>query len=159
MTEMERAERLYQNTLVYQERVSGPDGINTRRALNELLVLVKQPDAFLSSQPADLREEMTRAFPQKAIYVGETGLTGLIEESLDEARQYDFPAGRAEALVVVLKFAFGHGCTDDPLYPWIARTLKDEKIVDPTARAERLEKKAVTWLEHVCAAFAEGGQT
>lgn len=24
-------------------------------------------------------------------------------------------------------FSFGHGCTDDPLYPWISRTLRDER--------------------------------
>jgi len=46
-------------------------------------------------------------------------------------------------------FSFGHGCTDDPLYPWISRTLHDERIVNSEARAARLEKKAVTWLEHV----------
>ena len=61
-------------------------------------------------------------------------------------------------MVVVLMFAFGHGCTDDPLYPWISRTLKNERIVDPAARAGRLEKKAVTWLEHVLARPQKGEQ-
>jgi hypothetical protein len=56
-------------------------------------------------------------------------------------------------------FAFGHGCTHDPLYPWIARTLKDERIKDPAARAERLEKKAITWLDHVLARPPKGVQT
>jgi len=46
-------------------------------------------------------------------------------------------------------FAFGHGCTNDLLYPWISRTLQDERIADPEARAARLEQKAITWLEHV----------
>ena len=52
---------------------------------------------------------------------------------------------------MVLKFAFGHACTNDPLYPWILRTLKDQRIVTPAARASRLERKAITWLEHVVA--------
>jgi hypothetical protein len=58
-------------------------------------------------------------------------------------------------MVVALMFAFGHGCTRDPLYPWISHTLADEKIVSPAARAERLEKKARTWLDHVIASFPE----
>jgi hypothetical protein len=49
--------------------------------------------------------------------------------------------------MVVLMFAFGHGCSNDLLYPWISRTLTDERIIEPAAREERLEKKATTWLE------------
>jgi hypothetical protein len=55
------------------------------------------------------------------------------------------------ALVVILMLAFGHGCGTDPFYPWIARTLRDERLTDPVARAERLEKRALTWLDRVLA--------
>ena len=61
--------------------------------------------------------------------------------------------------MVALMIAFGHGCTEDPLYPWIARTLKDERITDATERAERLERKAVTWLKHVLGVTREGPST
>ena len=54
--------------------------------------------------------------------------------------------------------AFGHGCGADPLYPWIAGTLKDEAITDPETKAKRLERKALTWLEHVLAYFEKGAQ-
>ena len=104
-------------------------------------------------------QEMTRAFPQKAAYVGEEGLLALIQEGRTEARKYGFSTVRGEAMMVVLMFAFGHGCTDDPLYPWISRTLKDERIKDPAARAKRLEKKAVTWLDHVLDRPREGVRT
>ena len=85
-------------------------------------------------------------------------MTALIREGAAEARKHGFPV-RGEALMVTLMFAFGHGCMGDPLYPWIGRTLKDEKIVDPAARAERLEKKALTWLDHVLASPREGVET
>jgi hypothetical protein len=94
---------------------------------------------------------MTDAFPQKAAYIGEEALTTLIQDGRAEARKFGFTTLRAEALVVVLMFAFGHGCTDDPLYPWISRTLTDERIVSTEARAMRLEKKALKWLDHVLA--------
>ena len=101
---------------------------------------------------------MTQAFPQKAAHVGEAALKALIQEGRTEARNHRLPI-RGEALLATLKYGFGHGCTDDPLYPWILQTLKDEKITDPPARAERLEKKAMTWLETVLARHREGAKT
>lgn len=158
--QMERAERLCDRIIDYQEKVSGPDGVNTRKALEKLSALAQEP-ATLSPNDfaAGIRREMHRAFPQKATYIGDEGLTALIHEGAAEARKYRLPTLRGEGMVVVLMFAFGHGCTDDPLYPWISRTLKDEEIIEPAARERRLEKKAVTWLEHVLASPSKGTQT
>lgn len=158
--QMQRAERLYENTLEYQDKVSGPNAANTRKALKDLAVLARQPFPFASHDfVASMLQAMTRVFPQKAAYIGAEGLQALIREGSTEARRYGFLTVRGEALLVALMFAFGHGCTDDPLYPWIARTLQDDKITDPVARAERLARKAVTWLEHVVASFPAGAQT
>ena len=150
--QMERAEELWEKVLDYQEKVSGPDEANTRKALEDLSLLARQPVMFSADDfVAGMLQEMTRVFPQKAAYIGEEGLKALIHEGSAQARSYRFPAVRGEALVVGLMFAFGHGCTDDPLYPWIAGTLKDERIITPMARAERLYKKAMTWLDHAIA--------
>jgi hypothetical protein len=54
-------------------------------------------------------------------------------------------------VVVMLMYTFGRGCGDDLLYPCIARTLHDPCIADPAVRADRLERKALTWLSHVLA--------
>jgi hypothetical protein len=150
--QMQRAEELHEKILHYQENVSGPDAINMRRALEDLLVLAQKPEIFSSTNfVADMRQEMVRFFPQKVAYVGEAGLRTLIQEGIAEARKYDFPTPRGDALVVVLMFVIGHGCLSDPLYPWIAQTLKDERIKEPAARAQRLQKKSLTWLENVLA--------
>jgi hypothetical protein len=158
--QMQRAEQLHEGVIDYQGKVSGPDGVNVRKALEALSVFARKPVTVSSSDfvPAML-QEMTRAFPKKVVYTGEERLTRLIQEGRAEAREYAFPTVRGEALIVILMFAFGHGCTHDPLYPWIARTLKDERIKDPAARAERLEKKAITWLDHVLARPPKGVQT
>lgn len=58
--------------------------------------------------------------------------------------------------MIVLMVAFGHGCTEDDLYPWIARTLQNEAITDAAHRTKRLETKALTWLDHVLANFDQG---
>jgi hypothetical protein len=138
--QMLRAEQLRDKTLACQEKVSGPEGANTRKALRALSVWAKEPVIFSSDQfIAGMLREMAHIFPQKATYIGEEGMAAVIFEGSTEARKYQFPTIRGEVLVVTLMFAVGHGCTDDPLYPWISRTLKDERIVDPAARAERLE--------------------
>lgn len=158
--QMNRADSIYEKIINYQEKVSGENAVNTRKALKELLVFAGKPINFSSNNfPTAMRQEMARIFPQKTNYIGEDALTALIQEGRAEAQKYRFPTVRGEVLIVALMFAFGHGCTDDLLYPWIARTLKDEKIIDPAARAERLEKKAVTWLEHVLAQSNGGTQS
>lgn len=155
--QMLRAEQIYAGVLDYQEKVSGPDAANVRKSLKFWADFVRKPVNFSPNDfVAEMLHKMTRAFPQKVAYTGEDRLTMLIQEGRKEARRYNFPTVRGEALVVVLMFAFGHGCTDDPLYPWISRTLMDERIVDPAGRAKRLEKKAVTWLDHVLARPVQG---
>ena len=158
--QMLRAEQLRDKTLDYQKKVSGSDAANTHKALRDLSVWAKKPVIFSSNQfTPGMQQEMAHIFPQKAAYIGEEGLTVLISEGSAEARQYQFPTIRGDALVVALMFAFGHGCTDDPLYPWISQTLKDERIIDPAARVERLEKETLAWLDRILARPQKGDQT
>ncbi len=150
--QMHRAEQIHEGFLDYLERVSGPGAENVRKALRDLLIFARRPLTLSRNDfVAGILQEMAGIFPQKAAYVGDEALTALIHEGVAEARKYGFATVRAEAMVVVLMFAFGHGCTYDPLYPWISRTLRDPRIIDSAARAGRLEKKALTWLEHVVA--------
>ena len=58
-------------------------------------------------------------------------------------------------MLIALMFAFGAGCSDDPLYPWIAATLRDPRIISPELRARRLERKSRTWLRHVVASMQD----
>jgi hypothetical protein len=157
--QMQRAQQIHEGYLDYLDTVSGPGAANVRKALSDLLIFARMPITFSNDFGRSMLQEMNRVFPQKTVYVGEAALKALIDESIVESRTYGFDTARQRALLVVLKFSFGHGCTDDPLYPWIAQTLRDERIVDPAARAARLEKKAVTWLEHVVARNEQGSHT
>src|SRR5207302_7733293 len=113
--QMQRAEQIHEGYLDYLERVSGADAENVHKALKDLLAFARSPVTFSDDFTADMLREMKRIFPQKAAYVGDAGLRALIDESIEEAREYQFPTNRETALLVVLKFGFGHGCTDDPL--------------------------------------------
>jgi hypothetical protein len=150
--QMLRAQRLYEKVLDYQEKVSGPEDMNTRIALGNLSLLAQKPLDFSAKDfvPGMLRE-MAYVFPKKASYLGEEALQALIRESCAAAQKESFRTSRAYAMVVALMFMFGHECVDDPLYPWIAHTLRDKTIADPAVRADRLEKKALVWLKHVLA--------
>ena len=157
--QMARADQIYDSLVDYNRKVSGENDINFRKSLTVLSEFARKPVSFSANNfVAEMLQHMTRIFPQKAAYIGAEALMKLIHAGRAEAQKYGFTTPRAEALVVVLMFAFGHGCTDDPLYPWISRTLNDEKIVDPAARAERLEKKAMTWLDHVLGKPQKGEQ-
>jgi len=155
-TQMQRTESLYEKTMDYRQKVAGPEDAYTLEALKKIAVFARQPlniaaDNFISA----MQREIAHVYPQKAAYVGAAGLETLIRKGMGGAQRQQFMTERGMVLVVVLMLAFGHGCGKDPLYPWIAKTLQDEMIVDAKARAERLEKKALTWLEHVLAYFGK----
>ena len=157
-SQMERADFLYRRTLHYREKVAGPADEYTLQALRRIRAWAEQPLPFTGDDlvPAMLRE-FQRIYPEKAGYTGEEALGELIREGRTTAAIYRFSTVRAIALLVVLMLAFGHGCSADPLYPWIQRTLEDEAIQNPDARARRLERKALTWLDRVLAYFAGSG--
>ena len=158
--QMQRAEKLFEEFDTFLENIAGFDAVNVFKALEALAKFARKPLNFSSENfDSQMAREMNLAFPQKVAYVGDEGITTLIHEGRTEAKAYGFPSVRGDALLVILKFAFGHGCTNDPLYPWISNTLNDKRIVDSSARASRLEKKALTWLDHVLAAPQNGIST
>jgi hypothetical protein len=108
--------------------------------------------------PADVLREIARVYPQKAAHVGTGGLEALVGEGFETAHRFGLSTRHEAALMIVLMVAFGHGCADDPLYPWIGATLRDGRIVDSAARARRLTSKALTWLDHVLAHFEAAPQ-
>jgi hypothetical protein len=153
-SQMQRADHLYRSTLEFRERVGGPHDAYTLQALRRIPAVAQQELAVSSANLVeDLMAEVARIYPEKAAYLGEKGMTALIDEGITTAAGLGFSSVRAITLSVVLMFAFGHGCFEDPLYPWIGKTAVNSAIAAPDARAKRLESKALTWLEHVLAYF------
>lgn len=155
--QMQRAEQLYQNILNYQEKVSGLNALNEYQALEAMLLFARMPVTVNPDNfEKDMLQELFRVYPQKSSYIGQDNLNKLIQKGRSEAEKYGFSTIRGETMMVMLMFGFGHGCTSDPLYPWIMRTVTDESIIDSEARAKRLEKKATTWLENVLSKLRKG---
>ncbi len=154
--QMQRADLLYARIVDYREVVTGQDDTFTLEALRKILELSR---TTLNISDRDLvptmLAELKRLYPQKAAYTGRAALEILIHNGIEVARVYRFETVREAALIVILMLAFGHGCVDDPLYPWIGETLGDQRITSAAARARRLEAKAVTWLSHVLSNFGD----
>ena len=157
--QMDRAESLYRRSLDYREKVAGPKDAYTLEALRNIAVLAKQPLTLpIEDFPAAMHREIALVYPEKVAYIGNQGISALIRKGMDGARMQRFSTPRGMALVTFLMFAMGHGCGSDPLYPWIAQTLKDKAVTDADARVKRLETKALTWLGHALANFDKAVQ-
>lgn len=155
--QMLRAQRMHEEHSVYLKRVAGPGSINVQNALKRLLLLSESDLPFsLGTLEKELLVELKRIFPQKVVYTGEPALRILIQQARTASLQFGFTTARELTLITALMFAFGQGCIDDPLYPWIASTLQDQRITGAAGRAVRLEAKASTWLRHVLSNAGSG---
>jgi hypothetical protein len=149
-TQMERAELLYLKSLVAIDEISGPEDAYAISALRALSTWAPQP---LELQGAKLEDfavwQMRWLHIEKANHAGEEALRLLFHQAEAVCQDYKVTEPRAIILTTALKFAFGAGCLTDPLYGWIGATLAQEKAPDAAVRFERLERKALTWLNAV----------
>jgi hypothetical protein len=155
--QMERAHRLYKKIIEYLAKVAGRNNEYAIRALRAIRNRVSQPFSFSKELfESEMLSEMERIYPQKCFYMGDPPLRALIHEGIASAEAYSIQTIRGVALFVVLMFALGHGFAEDPLFPWISRTLRDTRVADPDKRAERIEGKAIAYLDHVLAFHGQG---
>lgn len=148
--QMHRAMLMHEESIDYSEKVSGPGAVNLYKSLRNLLIDAQRLSQFTAINfVTDMLQEMEHMFPEKVAYTGRDELVTLIHAGRVEAGKHGFATVRGEAMIVLLMFAFGLGCTADPLYPWISRTLQDQRIIDPAARVACLEQNALAYLDNV----------
>lgn len=148
-SQMQRAERLYEKTIDYRQKVVGIKDAYALDAFRNIANFTRQSPIPSSDQfVVALLREIARIYPQKAAYVGEKGLEALIRKGMNGAQRQQFRTIRGANLVVMLMFTLGHGCGVDPLYPWILTTLKDESITDPEIKVQNLWQRFLNWLEY-----------
>lgn len=148
--QMERAEQLYEYILDYEDKVTGAKNINLIAAFKNLSSLARENITLTSGNfEGELLQHMEKVFPEKVAYVGKESLGLLIYEGRVEAQRFDFPKLRGEALIVMMMFVFGYGCTRSPLCPWVLQTLTDRKAQNSEIRASQLGKVMLRWLDFV----------
>lgn len=148
--QMERAGRLHAKATEFSEVVAGPDYVYAKEAFRRARSvryeeLAPPPGNFESGGASKLRT----GFPQKFDYAGEPAVHRMMRQARLKAQSFSISAEPGIMLIATLMFAIGFGCLDDPLFPWISGTLKNEAISDPNKRAERLYSKTMTYIDQV----------
>lgn len=147
---MERAERLYQRAMDYREKVSGPENVHALEALQHIRHFIQQPlRVSLETFIPDMVFAFGRLYPQKAVELDREGLEAVLRKGLEAAEQLGILTVRGAVLLSLMMLTLGHGCTTDPLYPWIAGALEKTAGIDSVARIEGLEKEFLLWLDQV----------
>ena len=145
-----RADRIHAWLMELLDAAAGLDRSKATQALHRARQL---PFKAIAVSDPHFGDEMLRRMkenhPEKADYIGNAALRGLIPRAIEEAKRYSVATDEGVCLFVALMFAVGHGFTRDPKYPWIARTLTNPAITDPDKRVERLYSKTMTYLDHV----------
>jgi hypothetical protein len=154
--EVQRADRLHAWLMDLLNIAGGPERKYAREALEQAKKIPFAPIPMTSPTfERDLIRVMQANHPQKALFVGYASLCELIRRAIDEARRHSVATDAGVCLFAGLMFAVGHGFTQDPKYPWVANTLNNSAITDPTKRVERLYSKTMTYLDHVLEHLSE----
>lgn len=146
-TQMEKADRLYDKTMEFLEKIAGPGYIYEKTAMRKA---TQSPFEDLPSVESDFERDLTRylttLYPQKTQGLGPACIGSLIQVGQELARQYGVSQPSGISLFICLMFAFGHGCFSDPQFSWIGGTLRNESITDPNKKMEQLYSKTMTHL-------------
>ncbi|AUX44331.1 uncharacterized protein SOCE26_057950 [Sorangium cellulosum] len=143
--QMDCAAGLHHAAMDALSAIRGPHDRYIHAALRRLLALAAEPSpSRVDDLPAFALSALERVHPEKYAFVGEPALRELFAAGADEAARHGLEAPRDVLLLVAMMFAYGQGCTSDPIHAWIGRALTDETIATPALRARRLEERALS---------------
>ncbi|MDS4026630.1 MAG: hypothetical protein RKO25_06565 [Candidatus Contendobacter sp.] len=93
-----------------------------------------------------LLEHLKEFFPKHCEILGDEQVRKVIRLGIERAEQYEVVSERDLYLYVGLMFMLGSYFDEDPQLPWAGKILKDEDIVDPSDRIDRLHDRAMAFL-------------
>ena len=150
--QMVRADRLYEKAMECVDIIAGPNYDYAKEALRRASKVtfdaLPPPSAgFEDAIFAQLRE----IHSQKVEYLGEARTRAIIAYGKTLPEKLALAPERGAALCVGAMFALGHGFGNDPLLPWISRTITNRAIADPFIRTKRVYSRMMTYLDRVLA--------
>jgi hypothetical protein len=152
---MLRAELLYEKAKSHLFHAAGSRNEHAKAAMDRALqVSMEHLRKEVSDYPHGMESVFMRMYPEKAECAGTAALAELTRAATRASETAGITESAGRGLIAGLLFGFGHGVLEDPLYPWIARTLSDP-LLAPAARTERLFNKVHTYLRHMALYFAE----
>jgi hypothetical protein len=144
-----RANQLYSDLTYYLDRIAGPRYSYALAALQRFGGM--EEDTIREVSHKGLSAAVSTAawiYPEKFRELGETRVVAMITKAREEWGQYDQPSDFGSSLIAGLMLILGHGICRDPMYSWISSVLKDQAIVSPLGRAERLFTRVRIYAEH-----------
>lgn len=155
--DMQRADLLAAAVETYAAVVTGPDNANLWAACLRLQQFhdLPDPDAYPTEFDA-MAAVFGDIFPQKLVHMGRRAFGRLTHRARGASLRLRTADRRSEWTLLGLMLFFGHGCFDDPQYPWIGAALRNRSPVDPDASVTHLERKARIWLDAALVRQARG---
>lgn len=148
--QVDRADELYSQVMHFVDAAGGPERQYAKEALRRARDLpLEAPSFSASSFEGELTAVLNRIHPEKIDAVGRAAVRGLIYRAVADSHRYGVATDEGICLLIGLMFAVGHGCAQDPKYPWIANTLSNPAIAGPHKRVQRLHSKTMTYLDRV----------
>jgi hypothetical protein len=154
--QMPRADRLFGQLQDYQRAVVGPGNAYARRAVEKFRQAAAGPLPFTEETLTDgLLALMREIYPERYDYVGPAALKSVIDKGTGIAHAWSLTPVRGVALCTLLMFELGHGCFEDPLYPWISRTVRERVPADAEQSTQRLERRVLRYIDFISQHLAQ----
>lgn len=144
-----RIDRLHDKAMEYLDRVAGVENEYLGRALLRLREISIEDFAPTPTPNAGdvAAVQLQKIWPRKCQQMGEMSVRKLIRDSIESAKAYTITTERGVVLYTALAFLLGGGFGKDPQFPWAAKVLNNESILDENARVDLLYKEAMAFLK------------
>ncbi len=144
--EMARSGRLYQAATEHLDRVAGPDSSFAVEALRRGSNATFADFLGANATADSILRQFRVIYPQKYDAAGPAAMRTLLQTAAAEAKRFKVATKEGGILLASLMFAFGHGVTSDPLYPWVLATLETGTEADAPQRIERLAARTKAYM-------------
>jgi hypothetical protein len=125
----ERAEKAFDETLAWADRVFGTRDENLKEALKRILDGI--PSRLVPEKKGwdhnDIKPLLMFVFPEKLREIPENRREQMVEKALEKARLHGFENDDELSLAVAGAFMLGAGFDNDPQFPWIRRNVENSE--------------------------------
>ncbi len=145
---IERVELMYDEILVYLDRVAGLNNELMIRAMKKIREIRIQ-DLIESSNVSfelEIKNLLAEIYPEKSKYQGSSVMDELVQSGIKCSKEYGLTSYRSVVVYTTMMFMLGSRFDDDLQFPWAYRTLNDSSIKDQNLKTQRLYKIAMMLL-------------
>ena len=143
-----RANQLFEAYKIFAKQCMGPKNTILVSALKKIFGV--DPEQLISSP--DTRSELSRIFfekyPERCALIGEGAVVKTINGAIESAKLIGANSRRSMAISTGFSVFAGKGYLDDPVYPWVQKTLESNEH-DADKKFENLFEKSRAYLQSV----------